>query len=72
MPQGSDAANSSAPAGTQRLVLGVYEHVRSTEMLRKIGPLQRYLEQALGVEGIGAKVELKILPTYGAGGRGVG
>lgn len=52
-PQWPDAADSLAPAATQRLVLGVYAHVRSTEILQKLGPPHRSLEQALDAEGVG-------------------
>jgi len=58
--QPSDTPSKSA----SRLTLGVYAHIRSTEMLPKMAPLQAYLGKALAREGIPVEIDLRIFPSY--------
>ena len=58
----SHLAAEVAPA--QPLSFGVYTHIRSTEMLHKMAPLQAYLQKALAGRGVRAAVSLRIFPSY--------
>jgi phosphonate transport system substrate-binding protein len=55
-----------APYKTQNLVFGVYTHVRSTVIYKKMDPLRRYLEAALAKKGFSVDIPIKIFPTYDA------
>jgi phosphonate transport system substrate-binding protein len=61
---GSDI--QSVPPKTQDLVFGVYTHVRSTVIFKKMDPLRKYLEAALKEKGISVDIAIKIFPTYDA------
>lgn len=51
----------------QRLVFGTYVHIRSTDMLEKLVPFQRYLQEALRSKGFAIEIELRLYATYGEG-----
>ncbi|MCW8890458.1 MAG: PhnD/SsuA/transferrin family substrate-binding protein, partial [Sedimenticola sp.] len=46
------------------LVFGVYAHIRSTEMIQKMVPLQRYLERVMAEQGFAADIQIRIYPSY--------
>ncbi|MES9905139.1 MAG: phosphate/phosphite/phosphonate ABC transporter substrate-binding protein [Sedimenticola sp.] len=46
------------------LSLGVYAHIRSTEMIKKMRPLREYLEKKLAAEGVFTRIRIRIFPTY--------
>lgn len=54
-------ADSAPP---EALSFGVYTHIRSTEMLRKMAPLQAYLQGALAKRGVPVQLTLRIFPSY--------
>jgi len=56
----------AAPPKAQDLVFGVYTHVRSTVIFKKMDPLRKYLEAALEEKGISLDIAIKIFPTYDA------
>ncbi|MET0119279.1 MAG: phosphate/phosphite/phosphonate ABC transporter substrate-binding protein [Sedimenticola sp.] len=59
------AAGESASTGNrQPLVFGVYTHIRSTEMYKKMSPLLRYLRQDLAARGFDVDLQMKIYPSY--------
>ncbi len=56
--------HAADPAPPQPLSFGVYTHIRSTEMLHKMAPLQAYLQRALAERGVQVEVSLRIFPSY--------
>ena len=56
--------HAADPAPQQPLSFGVYTHIRSTEMHRKMAPLQTYLQRALAERGVRTEVDLRIFPSY--------
>jgi phosphonate transport system substrate-binding protein len=59
-----ERVGESSPQEAHPLTLGVYTHIRSTEMLPKMAPLQAYLREALERRGIALDIQLKIFPSY--------
>ena len=46
------------------LSFGVYTHIRATEMLKKMEPLRKYLEEAMARKGFSHPIRMRIYPTY--------
>lgn len=63
-PLGALAADSGTPE--RELVLGLYAHIRSTEVYKKFEPIARYLESALAEKGVRARIRIRIYATYDA------
>lgn len=61
LPQAALAIDSDS---ADPLLFGVYTHTRSTEMHKRMGPMQVYLQDALATHGIKANIQLKIFPSY--------
>lgn len=59
----------AAPAAAQPQVLrfGSYASERPSEELRKLEPLQKYLEKSLNAQGLAVRVDLRIYATYEEG-----
>lgn len=58
---------TAATESTKPLVFGVYAYIRSTEVHRKMAPLQQALEGSLAAAGLPHRVELRIFPSYAEG-----
>ncbi|MCP4042513.1 MAG: PhnD/SsuA/transferrin family substrate-binding protein, partial [Gammaproteobacteria bacterium] len=61
------SASSSDSMSARPVQFGVYAHVRSTEMYKKMEPFRNHLQEELQRRGIGRAVELRIYSTYGDG-----
>lgn len=48
----------------KHLVMGVYSHIRPTEIIKKFQLLTGFINQALEAKGVDYQVTLKIYPTY--------
>ncbi|MBF0357936.1 MAG: PhnD/SsuA/transferrin family substrate-binding protein [Magnetococcales bacterium] len=52
-------------AHSKTLSFGVYTHIRSTEMLKKMEPFRKYLEDAIADKGLTHSINMRIYPSYG-------
>ncbi|MEJ1341484.1 MAG: phosphate/phosphite/phosphonate ABC transporter substrate-binding protein [Candidatus Sedimenticola sp. (ex Thyasira tokunagai)] len=59
----AETSNGAATPG-QTLSFGVYAHIRSTEMIKKMRPFQEYMERKLARKGVPLKIRMRIFPTY--------
>jgi len=64
----TDAATTQgyAKPPAHRLTFGVYAHIRSTEIFKKMAPLRHYLQASMADKGKPVEVELRIFPSYAA------
>jgi len=46
------------------LVFGAYAYIRSTELFKKIAPLQRSLQDLLARQGVPFRIDLRLFPSY--------
>jgi phosphonate transport system substrate-binding protein len=67
VPSETTATAESPIEEPRRLIFGVYAHIRSTELFKKVAPFQSYLQQNLAARGVNAKVDLKIYARYSRG-----
>ena len=61
------AGSSGSTVASEPILFGVYAHIRSTEMFKKMEPFRDYLQEGLHRKGIRRAVALKIYSTYGDG-----
>lgn len=62
----ADASSEDKAAGppVDQLTFGVYAHIRSTEIFRKMAPLRHYLQESMAAKGVPVQIELRIFSSY--------